>query len=130
MPNNKLTTLSKASYPPKTHKIELTETQLRYLAKALEQHHRFVCGQPEDLVGEVHARKEAKDLEKIDPNFIKHVLFPELAPGQSYGFNHEPMGYCLYRTILEYFNKDANNVYSYPTDALTAEGKITVSEIK
>ena len=126
----------------KKYQITCTEEQLRLIANAVEDWHRFLGGQTElwnavSLLENYHELREK--LEQLQP-----LVTPHLGHGASYGWNgstcpnkHQrkaiAMSYGIYRNILHFFavKNNHHNVYSSPT--LTCDeqgGLIKIKEIE
>lgn len=126
----------------KKYQIICTEEQLRLIANAVEDWHRFLGGQTElwnavSLLENYHELREK--LEQLQP-----LVTPHLGRGASYGWNgstcpnkHQrkaiAMSYGIYRNILHFFavKNNHHNVYSSPT--LTCDeqsGLIKIKEIE
>lgn len=119
-------------------RIELTEEQLNLISLAVEDWHRFVCGQCAmnfatsfiDSPKAMHRTRELLDHE------VKAAMFPELALNQSYSWDGgQPnphmsraaaMSYAIYREIrhrLTLADGTKNyNVYNYETLTCADQG--------
>lgn len=124
--------------------VELTEEQLSLVARCLEDVCRFACGQVklqntvEEIVKKQHSsvdkqidvRDEAQ--EKLQE--LRSVLFPNLHPNSSYGYNANPFignTYQIYRTMKHHLLKDTKewNVYHSPALPSGTMGIIKITEI-
>ena len=127
----------------KKYTITCTEEQLRLIASAVEDWHRFLAGQCE-LSNATSMLKNYHDLyEKLNKE-VRPLVVPELyGRGASYGWDgrmcpnkHQrkaiAMSYGIYREVLHFFakQKPANiwDVYQSPT--LTCEEQGGLIEIK
>lgn len=131
----------------KKYQITVTETQLRLMANAIEDWHRFLSGQCEMS----NATSLVKDCRKARENLQQHVrpfIVPELEyRGSSYGWDggtcpngHQrkaiAMSYMIYRETLHFFathsGKDMSwSCYSSPTLTCPEQGElIKIEEIK
>lgn len=105
----------------KKYTVELTEAQMRLVAKSLEMHSRMKCGQLEETFLPPIRDKIFKSIVK-DDNFaekrkivdeslqnIKKAIWPELDRYESYGVGHDneaDLGYEMYKEILHQFEKE------------------------
>jgi len=141
----------------RVYKVELTETQLKLIARALEMHSRMRCGQIEesflppiservfeiiknDKDGYREKRKTVSDCLKT----IKLTLWPDLSDNSSHGIGYDKeadLGYEMYKEIHHQFeleeqercaieNEKYNwNVHSYkPCLNLTEEPNIIIEK--
>lgn len=131
----------------KLYRITLTEEQMRLMCFAVEDWHRFLCGQCEMS----NATAYIKDTHEARENLQKYVrpyIVPELThPSSSYGWSggscpneHQrkaiAMSYMLYREPVHFLTVNAEkkmdwNVYN--SDTLTCEEQgplIQIEEVK
>jgi len=128
----------------KKYTIEFTEDQLDVVAKGLEFYSRFLAGQwriPTEMQSSEYVLQDKYDGFWEKRNFIEDQFkilksnFMGLQINESYGIGsdnlHEnaKVAYDIYRPIIEEFNKDSDNVYSYPGLTYSQEGRITI-EVK
>jgi hypothetical protein len=124
--------------------VEFTENQLRVLATSLEFYSRFLAGQweiPNEMQFNEFKLQEKYDGFWTKRNYVEEQLkilkshFTGLQLNASYGIGssalHESakVAYDIYRPCLEVFNKDSDNVYSYPGLTYSKEGRIKI-EVK
>ena len=122
----------------KQYKVTLTKSQLRLVAHAVEDWHRFLAGQCEMVhaTSLVPNRKAATDALR---QFIKPHVTPELTNNASYSWDGRPcpnehqrnaiaMSYGIYRQILHFFatQREDNdwNVYVAPTLTCEEQGPL------
>ena len=119
----------------KRYRITMTESQLRMMADAVEDWHRFLAGQCEmanatSFIEDIHeARKNLND-------FVRPYIVPELKyNGASYGWNGGncpnkyqrkaiAMSYMIYREVIHYLTTHNGKDMSwncYNSDTLTCE---------
>lgn len=125
----------------KKYQITCTEEQLRLIANAEEDWHRFLGGQTElwnavSLLENYHELREK--LEQLQP-----LVTPHLGRGSSYGWNggncpnkHQrkaiAMSYGIYREILHFLTVRSGHRNVYSSETLTCQeqgGLITIKEI-
>ena len=124
----------------KRYQIELTESQLRLMCDAVEDWHRFLCGQCEMS----NATSYVKDVHTVRDNLQKYVrpyIVPELPYiGSSYGWSggscpneHQrkaiAMSYMLYREPIHFLTVNAKekmdwNVYNGETLTCKEQGPL------
>ena len=128
----------------KKYTITCTEEQLRLIAHAVEDWHRFLSGQCElsnatSYINDAHTMHECQDALR---QYIRHYVVPELPhPFSSYGWSggecpnkHQrhaiAQSYGIYRQILHFFavSKGHDNVYT--SDTLTCDDSIPLIEVK
>lgn len=121
----------------KKFNIELTEEQMQLVANCMEDICRFASGQVEMGNTIVKVANNVNDKLNAESKLIevKKILFPNLAYGASYGYNHTPFignTYQIYRTIKHYLLKDTDtwNVYHSPALPSGDMGTIKITEIK
>ena len=123
--------------------VEFTEKQLLTTAEALEFYSRFLAGQweiPDAMVNkEYHNQNKCEDFYE-KKHFIQSQLnvlksqFTGLSINSSYGIGEDKLSdkscisYDIYRPIYEEFNKNTNNVYSFPSHPYSVEGRIKIKK--
>ena len=102
--------------------LELTEGQYRCIVRGMEYYHRMMSGQV-DVVDGVCEHRISRSTEIA----LKNEMFPELALGESYGWNggqkskyfdkESAISYQIYREMEHQWanDKDYNNVYTTGT---------------
>lgn len=131
----------------KKYSITMTESQLRLMINALEDWHRFLCGQCEmsnatSYIMDTHTARENLD------KYVRPYIVPELKyRGSSYGWDGRncPLGgqrkaiamsYLLYREPLHYLTTHSDedmswNVYNGETLTCEEQGEmIKIEEVK
>ena len=131
----------------KKYRITLTEEQLCLMLSAVEDWHRFLCGQCEmsyatSYIKDTHAAREALQ------THVRPFIVPELThPGSSYGWSggrcpneHQrraiAMSYMLYREPVHFLTVNAKehmdwNVYNSDTLTRPEQGPmIKIEEVK
>ena len=130
----------------KFYRITLTEDQLNLVSRAVEDWHRFLCGQCEMTHATAYAREVGK-VRKLLNNEVKSLVVPELSHNESYDWSgihcdnefkrkDIAMSYMIYREILHYnATHDGEckswNVYNSETLTCPEQGPlIKIEEIK
>ena len=119
---------------------------MELISHAVEDWHRFLCGQCEMTHATAYV-KELRKLRKILDGEVRDLVVPELEHNQSYdwaGFNCDnefkrrdiAMSYMIYREILHYITvrndkNDSWNVYHSPTLTCPEQGPmIRIEEVE
>ena len=126
----------------KKYTITCTEDQLRLIAHAVEDWHRFLAGQCDlsHATSYIVPAKKVHECRKILDEKVRHYVVPDLPyNGQSYKWDggdcpndHQrhaiAQSYGIYRQILHFFavSKGRDNVYS--SDTLTCDENMVRSE--
>ena len=132
----------------KLYKVTMTESQLKLMADAVEDWHRFLAGQCELQ----HATQLVEDMHEAQRTlntFVRPYIVPKLKHyGASYGWSggncpneHQrkaiAMSYGIYREVLHYFATHAEkpqewNVYNSETLTCPEQGGrlITIEEVE
>ena len=131
----------------KLYQITMTESQLRLIADAVEDWHRFLAGQCE-MNNATSLLDNGHEVSNLLDKLIRSQVVPELKHyGQSYDWagngcpnEHQKkaiaMSYMIYREIIHYFtthnDKDNSwNVYNSPTLTCKEQGPlIKIEEAK
>lgn len=120
--------------------ITLTESQMRLLANALEDWHRFISGQcsMDSATSLLWGTPQAAKVKHILNHEVKPIMFPELSEGESYSWNGghpDPemsraaaMSYMMYREILYQLALayGSGNVYASPTLRCLEQGPLII----
>lgn len=127
----------------KLYRIILTEKQLGVMINAIEDWHRFVCGQCEmDYATSLLPSKQMHKVRDTLRQNVEPLMFPELNPNQSYRWNggHKDnpamsevasISYMLYRELRHQFgiiNGKDYGVYNYPTLTDEQQGRMVTLE--
>ena len=99
--------------------IELSEKQMRLMAKSLEMHSRMRCGQLgesymppiQDKIWNLEGEDMSQKRKVVENALqdIKDALWPELSRYAHHGVGHDDeadLGYEMYKCILSQFEKD------------------------
>lgn len=128
----------------KKYTITCTEEQLRLIAAAVEDWHRFLSGQCElshatSYIKDAHAMHDCQDAlqEHVRPYVVPELLHPFSSYGWSGGNcpnKHQrkaiAQSYGIYRQILHFFavNRGYNNVYT--SETLTCIDSVPLIQIE
>ena len=127
----------------KNYKIELSEDQMRLIARCLEDVSRFASGQCrldytiEEMVRGLPFDEQIKRRDEVEELFgqAKKILLPKLHTNESKGYNGTDFignTYQIYRTILHQLamDYDWDNVYSSPALPSGNMGTIKIEQIE
>ena len=125
--------------------ITLTEEQMCLMINALEDWHRFICGQcglfnATSYIEPSRAMHEAREILDMQ---VKPLMFPELTYGQNYSWNGghadpylnkaQAMSYLLYREMLHRLTLANNpkdwNIYKSETLTCSEQGPMIKVEL-
>lgn len=127
------------------YRIEIDKEQARYIARAVEMYSRMQAGQIElnslEPLQEAIWNSKNYDHQRIVDNLlgvIKNLVYPELSVGGNFHSEKSDMGYDIYKSILEQFEKDrmeeegesySGNAYSPPFRPFSSKDKPKVEKI-
>ena len=115
--------------------ITLTEEQMCFMTNALEDWHRFICGQCElhSATSYIEPAERMHKVQEILDRQVKPLMFPELTFGQSYSWcgghknpylhKAQAMSYMLYREMRHQLTlaNPSSDWNTYRRETLTCE---------
>jgi len=127
------------------YRIEIDKKQARYIAHAVEMYSRMQGGQIElnflKPLQEAIWNSKNYDYQRIVDNLlgvIKNLVYPDLGVGGNFHSEESDMGYDIYKSILEQFEKDrmeeegdnySSNVHTPPFRPFLSKPKPKVEKI-